>query len=394
VNDTFWNNKRVLVTGHTGFKGGWLSLWLDKLGAQVSGFALAPSTTPSFFELVKLDEHVQSIIGDIRDRDALVKLVAATKPDIVFHLAAQPLVRESYRDPLTTLETNVMGTAKLLDALNGCESVKAVVVVTSDKCYLNREWHWGYRENESLGGHDPYSASKACTELVAQSWQQSFCAADAHSSDGSNSDDVNSSGAGYQLATARAGNVIGGGDWSQDRLIPDVLASLNKGEPVVLRNPSAVRPWQHVLEPIAGYLLLAEKLFNEGHPFAQAWNFGPHDSDTQTVQWIVEHLIEEGGGQNGSQNSNQGSSQGSSQNNSQGSWINESEKQPHEAMLLKLDSSKARQMLGWNNAWTLTTCLQEIAQWNAQWLTGGDMNRYSMDTIERFIVASQQAKRG
>lgn len=356
MNDIFWRNKRVLVTGHTGFKGGWLSLWLEKLGADVYGYALAPSTSPSLYENAKVNKHLQSIQGDIRDRLAIVKAVQVARPDIVFHLAAQPLVRESYNDPLTTFETNVMGTANLLDALHTCNTVKAVVVVTSDKCYLNREWHWGYREDESLGGHDPYSASKACAELVAQSWQQSFCS-------GKNG--------GFGIATARAGNVIGGGDWSKDRLIPDVLKSLNKREPVILRNRKAVRPWQNVLEPLAGYLLLAEKLFLDGHQFAQAWNFGPSDSDTQTVQWIVEQIIKEAGGQ--------------------GCWVQESDPQSHEATLLKLDSSKARQVLGWKNAWCLQTCLKEIVLWNLQWKSGADMNAYSLQTIDRYQQALAQA---
>jgi len=296
MNTSFWNGKNVLVTGHTGFKGGWLSLWLDMAGANVYGYALEPSTKPSLYKVASIENHVTSTIGDIRDRALLADTIKSIKPDIVLHLAAQPLVRESYDDPLTTLETNVMGTAYLLDCLRTCESVKAIVVITSDKCYLNKEWLWSYREDESLGGHDPYSASKACTELIAQSWQQSF---------------LQNSDANCSIATARAGNVIGGGDWSKDRLIPDILSSLNNNEPVILRNPEAVRPWQHVLEPLAGYLLLAEKLFTEGQDFAQAWNFGPHESDTKTVQWIVESLIQKGG--------------------DKGSWKLEGEPQPHEA---------------------------------------------------------------
>ena len=249
MNSVFWQNKRVFVTGHTGFKGGWLSLWLNKLGAQVYGYALPPVTKPSLFDLAGIDSIAVSTLNDIRDRVALSTAIADAQAEIIFHMAAQPLVRESYTDPLTTLETNIMGTANLLEGVRHCPTVKAVVVVTSDKCYLNREWQWGYRENEALGGHDPYSASKACTELVAQSWQQSF---------------FHDASSACAVATARAGNVIGGGDWSKDRLIPDVLASINNNEPVVLRSPDAIRPWQHVLEPLAGYLLLAEKLATQG----------------------------------------------------------------------------------------------------------------------------------
>ena len=324
-------------------------MWLHRLGAQVYGFSLAPNTTPSLFEVARIEDRVHSTLGDIRDRSAVQQAVDKAQPAIIFHMAAQPLVRESYADPLTTLGTNVMGTANLLEAARSCETVKAIVVVTSDKCYLNREWHWSYRENEALGGHDPYSASKACTELVAQSWQQSF-----HSDPASR----------CSIATARAGNVIGGGDWSRDRLIPDVLKSLNSDQPVVLRNPDAIRPWQHVLEPLAGYMLLAEKLFVHGQEYATAWNFGPHDSDTQTVRWIVERLIQQG--------------------SAGGKWSLEPGAQPHEAQLLKLDSSRARNILGWKNVWSLDQCLQEIAHWNRQWKDGADMSRETLQTIERF----------
>lgn len=353
MNNTFWKNKKVLVTGHTGFKGSWLSLWLANLGAKVHGYSLAPSTDPSLFEVAKLKDCTHSTIKDIRDRTALAQTVKETQPDIVFHLAAQPLVRESYVDPLTTLETNVMGTVNLLEAVRNCTCVRAVVVITSDKCYLNREWQWGYREDEALGGHDPYSASKACTELVTHSWRQSFF---------QNGSDNHINGC--AVATARAGNVIGGGDWSKDRLIPDVLESLNKGEPVVLRNPEAIRPWQHVIEPLAGYMLLAEKLFNDGQLWAQAWNFGPPDTDTKTVRWVVEQLIKE--------------------RNGNGSWQTDSNQNPHEAQLLKLDSSKSRQELGWKNQWSLETCIKEIANWYEHWQRGADMNRVTLDTIERF----------
>jgi len=347
MNNQFWQHKKVLITGHTGFKGGWLTLWLNKLGAHTFGYALAPSTNPSLFELAQIANHCQSTIGDIRNLDAVKLALHKAQPEIVFHMAAQPLVRESYSDPLTTIETNVMGTANVLEAARNCNSVKAIVVITSDKCYLNREWCWGYRETEALGGHDPYSASKACTELVAQSWQNSFF-------------DSNEQGF---IATARAGNVIGGGDWSAGRLVPDVLEALATDKPVILRNPTAVRPWQHVLEPLSGYLMLAEKLFCEGRPWAQAWNFGPADADARTVSWIVEKLITEGGG---------------------GRWECEGEGQPHEAQQLKLDSSKARQALGWTNSWSLEECIKEISHWDRTWRDGADINRVCLETIDRY----------
>ena len=352
MNKQFWRGKRVLVTGHTGFKGSWLSLWLSALGAEVYGYALQADTSPSLFELARVDELVSSKIGDIRNRQALLDLVQEIKPEIVLHLAAQPLVRESFNDPVTTFETNVMGTVNLLEAIRQCDSVKAALIVTSDKCYLNREWDWGYRENESLGGHDPYSASKACTELVAQSWRLSFM--------GSTGEDTRH----RPVATGRAGNVIGGGDWAKDRLIPDLLHSIANNQDVVLRNPDAIRPWQHVLEPLAGYLLLAERLYTEGEPWAEAWNFGPHDSDARSVSWIVEQLIAECGSASG--------------------WMLETNAQPHEAQYLKLDCSRARQRLGWSPTWDLDACLKEIASWHKAWTRGDDMQAESLNTIARF----------
>lgn len=356
MNPDFWKNKNVLVTGHTGFKGSWLSLWLKKLGANVYGYALAPATTPSLFDITNLQDHINSTIGDITDLNSLRKEVENIKPDIVFHLAAQALVRESYSDPLQTLQSNIIGTANLLETLRDCDSVKAVVVVTSDKCYQNREWQWGYREDEALGGHDPYSASKACTELVTHSWRESFF--QEKTADGKLK---------CAIATARAGNVIGGGDWSKDRLIPDVLAAMSSEQQIVLRNPDAIRPWQHVLEPIAGYMLLAQKLFDEGDHWAQAWNFGPHDVDAQKVSWIVDQLINDTGLQT--------------------EWTANGEGQPHEAQLLKLDSSKARNELGWVNTWPLKTCIKEIAHWHKQWLDGADMLKVSNETLDRYSSA-------
>ncbi len=361
MNDNFWKGRRVLLTGHTGFKGSWLALWLSSLGARVSGYALAPDTDPNLFQLARIDELLDSTIGDIRDRERLDQAMQDAGPEIVLHLAAQPLVRESFRDPVTTFDTNVMGTINVLESVRRCETVKAVLVITTDKCYLNREWDWGYRENEPLGGHDPYSASKACTELVAQSWRLSFM--------GQGGEDKRR----CALATARAGNVIGGGDWAKDRLVPDLLNSIAANEDLVLRNPEAIRPWQHVLEPLAGYLQLAEKLHEEGDLWAQAWNFGPHDADARSVSWIVEQLIEEC--------------------KSSTRWRRESAAQPHEAQHLKLDCSKARQQLGWNPAWGLEHCLKEIAAWHSAWTEGEDMQQFSLQTIERHRQASRSVSR-
>lgn len=352
MNETFWKGRRVLLTGHTGFKGSWLALWLSSLDARVYGYALAPDTDPSLYQLARIDNLLDSTIADIRDREQLDLSMQAAQPEIVLHLAAQPLVRESFKDPVTTFETNVMGTINVLEAVRRCESVKAVVVVTTDKCYLNREWDWGYRENEPLGGHDPYSASKACTELVAQSWRLSFM--------GAGGEDERH----CALATARAGNVIGGGDWAKDRLVPDLLNSIAANQDLVLRNPEAIRPWQHVLEPLAGYLMLAEKLYNEGEDWAQAWNFGPHDADARSVSWIVEQLIQEC--------------------DSSTQWRRETAAQPHEAQHLKLDCSKARQQLGWNPIWGLDRCLKEIAAWHTAWAVGEDMQQFSLQTIKRY----------
>ena len=274
VNLSFWKNKRVLVTGHTGFKGGWLSLWLAELGAQVHGYALPPNTSPSFFEECTLRPRLaSSTIADIRDADTLSSTLKSAQPEIIFHLAAQPLVRHSYAQPVETYAVNVMGTVNLLEAVRTTPSVRAVVNVTTDKCYENHERDLPYSETQALGGHDPYSSSKGCSELVTAAYRRSFLAPN-----------------NIHVATARAGNVIGGGDWAADRLIPDFLRALDQHQTVVIRSPHATRPWQHVLEPVSGYMVLAEKLFTHGQQFAQAWNFGSHVQDTQSVQWIVEHL--------------------------------------------------------------------------------------------------------
>ena len=352
IDTAFWKGKSVLVTGHTGFKGSWLCLWLSQMGANVHGYALEPEGEPNLYQLASVDEVVNSCIADVRNADSLNAFVCACKPDIIFHLAAQPLVRASFQDPVTTIETNVMGTVNVLEAARKAESTKAMVVVTTDKCYENKEWNWGYRENEALGGHDPYSASKACAELITQSWRLSFM--------GETGNDTHS----CATATARAGNVIGGGDWSTDRLIPTIIDSITTTEEVVLRHPRAIRPWQHVLEPLAGYLLLAQKLFNEGSPWAQAWNFGPMDSDAKPVSWITDKLIE----------------------NFQSSvcWTQDPDVKLHEAGQLKLDCSKARNVLGWSPVWDLTYCLEEIVRWHQAHQQGANMQQECIKTIKRY----------
>lgn len=274
----FWEGKRVLLTGHTGFKGGWLSLWLQSLGANVTGYALLPPTQPSLYEVARVGDGMYSHIADIRDLDRLVAVMRETRPEIVIHMAAQPLVRYSYVNPVETYATNVMGTVNLLEAVRQVGGVRVVVNVTSDKCYENREWIWGYREHDPMGGYDPYSSSKGCAELVAAAYRNSFFNPEAFGTHG------------VALASVRAGNVIGGGDWAEDRLIPDFMRAIMAGRAVVIRSPHAIRPWQHVLEPLSGYLLLAQHLWTDGPAFAEGWNFGPVDEDAKPVEWIVEQL--------------------------------------------------------------------------------------------------------
>ncbi len=332
MNAQFWQGKRVLLTGHTGFKGSWLSLWLQSKQADVVGYALAPPTKPSLFEVAAVENGMTSIIGDIRDLQKLQSVFDKYQPEIVIHMAAQPLVRYSYSEPVETYSTNVMGTVNLLEAVRHSSSVKAVVNVTSDKCYENREWVWGYRENEAMGGYAPYSNSKGCAELVTAAYRNSYFHPDKYSDHG------------VALASARAGNVIGGGDWAEDRLIPDIIRSISLGQPVNIRNPHAIRPWQHVLEPLSGYLLLAEKLYEAGSNYSEAWNFGPNEDDAKPVQWIVEKLTGAWG-------------EGAS-------WVVDGGDHPHEAHYLKLDCAKAKARLGWQPRWSLPQTLEKIVEWH------------------------------
>lgn len=354
MNQSFWKDKRVFITGHTGFKGGWLSLWLSGLGAEVHGYALSPPTRPDFFTVCGLQQRLaSSTIADVRDSDTLTRTLQATRPDIVFHLAAQSLVRFSYTAPVETYAVNVMGTVNLLEAVRQTPGVTAVVNVTSDKCYENREWVWPYRENEAMGGYDPYSSSKGCAELVSAAYRQSFLEK-----------------AGIHLASARAGNVIGGGDWAEDRLLPDFLRALDAGETLKIRSPGATRPWQHVLEPLSGYLMLAEKLCTEGSGFAEAWNLGPDEADARTVQWIVESLCSQLTG---------------------AQWQCESAQQSHEANALRLDSSMARSRLDWYPRWNLQTALDKTLAWHQAWRQGQDMAALSLQQIDDYEATARPA---
>lgn len=342
----FWAGRRVLLTGQTGFKGAWLWLWLRHLGAEPLGVALDPDTEPSLYGLAAIGGSPASRIGDIRDRAALTRLVAEWEPEVVLHLAAQALVRRSYAEPVETVTTNVLGTIHVLEAVRATPSVKAVVAVTTDKCYLNREWVWPYREDDPLGGHDPYSASKACAEIVTAAWRQSFLAS-----------------RGVAVATARAGNVIGGGDWSADRLVPDCLAALARGESVAIRNPRATRPWQHVLEPLSGYLMLAERL-HRGEGVAEAWNFGPEIGDVQPVSTVVDHLVRLWGGTS--------------------RWHLAEGAQPHEAGLLAVDAAKARARLGWRPRLGLEEAIAWTVEWQRRHLAGEPAATLVLDQIRRY----------
>jgi len=352
VNPAFWKDKRVLLTGHTGFKGSWLSLWLQSLGAEVVGYALAPPTNPSLFEVAKVGAGMTSVTGDIRDLANLRAVFAEHKPEIVIHMAAQALVRYSYIEPVETYSTNVMGTVNLLEAVRSTDSVKVVVNVTSDKCYENREWVWGYRENEAMGGYDPYSNSKGCAELVTAAYRNSYFHPEQYMKHG------------VAIATGRAGNVIGGGDWADDRLIPDIMRAITQGKPVYIRNPHAIRPWQHVLEPLSGYLVLAQKLHEEGAAYAEGWNFGPNDQDAKPVQWIAEKLTKAWG--------------------DGASWALDGGDHPHEAHYLKLDCSKAKARLDWHPRWHLDEALSAIINWQRAYRDGADMRDATIRQINAY----------
>lgn len=342
VSPSTWQGRRVLLTGHTGFKGSWLALWLHRLGAQVTGLAL-PAEEPSLFRQARVDQLVTHIEGDIRDMALVEQVMQDARPEVVFHLAAQPLVRESYRTPVETFATNVQGTVHVLDACRRAAYLKAIVCITSDKCYENREWIWPYRENDPMGGRDPYSASKGAAELVIAAYRNSFF----------------ESGAG--LASVRAGNVIGGGDWAADRLIPDIIRALLAGEEVEIRAPASVRPWQHVLEALGGYLMIGARLL-EGVDWAAAgWNFGPAESDARPVSWIVDRMVEKWGS---------------------GSYRLAGGPQPHEAKLLRLDCSKVSQILGWSPAWRLDQALDQIVDWHRRVDQGEDARQVSLAQLD------------
>ena len=352
MNPDFWNGRKVFITGHTGFKGSWLSLWLQRLSAQVVGYSLPAPTDPSLFDAAKVAPGMESINGDVRDYKKLREALEAHQPDIVFHLAAQSVVRESYEQPIETYSTNVMGTVNLLEAVRHLPERVAVINITSDKCYENKEWIWGYRETDRFGGHDPYSNSKACAELVAQSFNDSFF------NTATNPDNDK------WLASARAGNVIGGGDWTRYQLIPDIVNAFNEGRPVVLRSPQAVRPWQFVLDCLGGYMTLAEKLYVEGEACAGGWNFGPALEDTLPVQQMVERMIEKWPGE--------------------ASWSLDAGHHPHEAGCLRLDTSKASLQLAWHPQLKLDESLDWITDWYSRYFRGADPKELCFEQMERF----------
>lgn len=346
IDPAFWSGRKVFLTGHTGFKGSWISLWLGQLGAIVTGYALDAPTEPSMFHVSKVDGELEkSINGDIRDSAMLTNAVLEAEPEIVIHMAAQSLVRESYTDPVGTYSTNVMGTVNILEVVRKTPSVKAVLNITSDKCYENKEWIWGYRENESMGGHDPYSSSKGCAELVSSAYRRSFL-----------------QDAGIALATARAGNVIGGGDWAKDRIVPDAISAFIENRPLIIRNPMAVRPWQHVLEPLSGYLMLCQQLINHPEGCAVGWNFGPNDEDAQPVSTLADAMVKFW--------------------DENAHWQLDDAANPHEARYLKLDCSRAKALLKWAPAWDLDRALNETVQWYKAWHNQSDMYKFTLRQIE------------
>ncbi len=354
---TFWKDKKVLITGHTGFKGSWLSIFLHHFGAQVSGYALSPPTQPSLFELAGIESFIQHKEADIRDRESLYRFFKDVEPEIVIHMAAQPLVRDSYKVPVDTYEINVMGTVNLLEAVRYSPSVRAVINVTTDKCYENKEWLWGYRENEPMGGFDPYSSSKACSELVTSAYRNSFFAPDKFKEHG------------VAIATARAGNVIGGGDWANDRLVCDCIRSILQEKEIVLRYPAAIRPWQHVLEPLRGYMLLAERMYSEGEEFCEPFNFGPYDSDAVSVELLVSKLCSKWG--------------------EKATYQVENREQLHEANFLKLDCSKACTKLKWYPLWNLDRALDTIVEWTKEYANGKDVYSICLKQIKDYEITME-----
>ncbi|RLD27464.1 MAG: CDP-glucose 4,6-dehydratase [Bacteroidetes bacterium] len=342
---SFWKEKKVFLTGHTGFKGSWMSLWLQSMGAVVKGYALKPPTNPSLFVEANVADYMESVIGDIRDLELLKKNMLSFNPNILIHMAAQPLVRLSYIEPIETYTTNVMGTVNILESARYCSNLKAIVSVTTDKCYENTERTSGYREDEPMGGHDPYSSSKGCSELVTSAYRRSYFYNNETAS----------------VASARAGNVIGGGDWADDRLIPDILRAFEYGTPVIIRNPLSTRPWQHVLEPLSGYLILVQKLFEKGNEYAEAWNFGPKEEDCKPVSWILDKMVKEWG--NGA------------------SWNLDKNSNPHEAGFLKLDCSKAAAKLNWHPKWDLEYSLKNIVKWHQCWMSKKNMKEQCLQEI-------------
>jgi CDP-glucose 4,6-dehydratase len=352
VNQDFWKGRRVFITGHTGFKGAWLSLWLHRLGAEVVGYALQPPTTPSLFDLAGIGDIVNGINADIRHFNKLRKALESYQPEVIFHLAAQALVRRSYQDPIETYSTNVMGTVNLLEAVRQVGSVRVVVNVTSDKCYENQEWVWGYRESDRMGGRDPYSNSKGCAELVTAAYRNSFF------------NPMNYLEHKVALASARSGNVIGGGDWGEERLVPDCVRAVLKGERIVIRSPTSTRPWQHVLEALNGYLMLAERLYQGGVEFAQGWNFGPLNYEAKTVEWVARKFCE-------------------GWNNAAGYSITK-KLHHHESHDLRLDCSKAVTALGWMPKWDVETALHKVIQWTKRYQRGDDVKHICYKQIEEY----------
>lgn len=353
IDELFWQGKRVFLTGHTGFKGGWLSLWLNALGAVVKGYALTPNTQPNLFNVANINSLIESEISDITDLSSLQKSMVDFNPDILIHMAAQPLVRYSYNNPIETYQTNVIGTVNVLESARNCKNLKAIVNITTDKCYENDGRDKGYKEDDPVGGYDPYSSSKGCAELVTSAYRRSFLQKQ-----------------GISLASVRAGNVIGGGDWADDRLIPDILRAFGKNNPVIIRNPKATRPWQHVLEPLSGYLILAQKLYNNGEKYAQGWNFAPNKNDVKPVEWLLDKMI----------------------TNWQGaSWELDNNANPHEASFLQLDISKAKEKLNWQPVWRLKYTLENIVNWHKTYLNGSDMQIICLQNIKHYSGDMQVA---